>query len=166
MLRFWPSALSQRRTLLLTFSEGCLRTLGCFALALQGQVAGSVAEPIDLSTDIVSLVARSGPRSVVLDSVRNLGVRQAPEPGQMITFTTEIPLAVGGWKVGVALEQAADSAGEVLRDLMTQHPDRHMTVLCGHTHSAGRVQVLSNLEVLTGAAEYGQPAIQKILTVP
>lgn len=39
-----------------------MRTLGCFALALQGQVTGSpAAEPIDLSTDIVTLVARSGP---------------------------------------------------------------------------------------------------------
>jgi 3',5'-cyclic-AMP phosphodiesterase len=58
------------------------------------------------------------------------------------------------------------AAGEVLRDLMDQHPDRHMTVLCGHTHSTSRIKILPNLEVITGEAEYGQPAIQEILTVP
>ena len=30
--------------------------------------------------------------------------------------------------------------GEVLVDIMQQHPDRQLTVLCGHTHSDGRAQ--------------------------
>jgi GWxTD domain-containing protein len=69
------------------------------------------------------MVARSGSRSVELDSVRHLGVQQTPEPGQMITFTTEIPLEVGTWRVGVALDQQRDSAGEVLRDNEVPVPD-------------------------------------------
>ena len=40
-----------------------------------------------------------------------------------------------------------------------------MTVLCGHTHSAGEAQVLPNLRVLTGGAEYGRPELQRVLAV-
>ena len=69
------------------------------------------------------MVARSGPRSVELDSVRHLGVSQAPEPGEMISFTTEIPLQAGSWNVGVALDQPRDSAGEVLRDTVVPVPN-------------------------------------------
>jgi predicted phosphohydrolase len=57
------------------------------------------------------------------------------------------------------------AAGEVLRAAMVAHPERRMTVLCGHTHNRSRLQVLPNLLVLTGAAEYGQPWVQRILEV-
>ena len=40
-----------------------------------------------------------------------------------------------------------------------------MTVLCGHTHSAGIAKILPNLEVRTGAAEYGRPELQGGLLV-
>jgi GWxTD domain-containing protein len=69
------------------------------------------------------LVARSGLRTFELDSVRHLGVHQVPEPGQMVTFTTEIPLPPGSWNVGVALRQQPDSAGEVLHDRDVPVPD-------------------------------------------
>jgi GWxTD domain-containing protein len=69
------------------------------------------------------LVARSGPSAVEIDSVRQLGVRQAPQAGQMVTFTTEVPLEVGTWKVGLALQQQRDSAGEVLHDEEVPVPD-------------------------------------------
>jgi GWxTD domain-containing protein len=69
------------------------------------------------------LVARSGPRAFELDSVRQLGVQQEPQPGQMVTFTTEVPLQAGNWKVGLALEQQRDSAGEVLHDRDVPIPD-------------------------------------------
>ena len=47
---------------------------------------------------------------------------------------------------------------------MTSRPDRQMTVLCGHTHGA-EAQVLPNLRVLTGGAEYGEPKVQRVLEV-
>ena len=37
-----------------------------------------------------------------------------------------------------------------------------MTVLSGHTHGGGRAQILENLTVLTGAAAYGEPAVQEV----
>ena len=56
-------------------------------------------------------------------------------------------------------------AGEVLVEVMDAHPGRRLTVLCGHTHSPGRVQIRPNLLVRTGGARYGHPAIQDILEV-
>ena len=56
------------------------------------------------------------------------------------------------------------AVGEVLAEAMAAHPECEMTVLCGHTHSPGEAQILPNLRVLTGGAEYGRPAIQRVLT--
>ena len=61
---------------------------------------------------------------------------------------------------------ACRAVGEVLREAMAAHVECEMTVLCGHTHSPGEAQVLSNLRVLTGGAEYGRPEVQRVLTVP
>ena len=40
---------------------------------------------------------------------------------------------------------ACKAVGEVLVEAMASHPECEMTVLCGHTHSAGEAQVLPNL---------------------
>jgi GWxTD domain-containing protein len=69
------------------------------------------------------LGGRSGARSFQLDSIRQFRVEQAPGPGQMMTFTTEVPLEAGTWKVGLALEQQPDSAGEALHDPEVPVPD-------------------------------------------
>ena len=90
------------------------------------------------------LVARAGDRSVELDSVRHLGVHQVPEPGQMVTFTTEVPLTPGRWKVGVALQQQQDSAGEVLHDDDVPVPD-------------GRGRSLSLSDIVLGDESGGRP---------
>jgi predicted MPP superfamily phosphohydrolase len=45
---------------------------------------------------------------------------------------------------------------------MLQHPNRKMTVLCGHTHGGGTAQILPNLTTITGPAEYRSPVIQSI----
>lgn len=55
--------------------------------------------------------------------------------------------------------------GDVLKDFMGQHPAKEMTVLCGHTHSSGQCEVLSNLKVVTGGAEYGAPQVQQIVNI-
>lgn len=57
------------------------------------------------------------------------------------------------------------AAGDILKDVMKGHPDAEMTVLCGHTHGAGECQVLPNLRVVTGGAEYGFPQIQQVLEI-
>jgi hypothetical protein len=48
---------------------------------------------------------------------------------------------------------------------MKKHLGKQMTVICGHTHGAGEAQILPNLRVLTGGAEYGNPVKQRVLEV-
>jgi predicted MPP superfamily phosphohydrolase len=54
------------------------------------------------------------------------------------------------------------AAGKVLCELMAARPDREMLVLCGHTHCEADVQILPNLRVLTGGADYGHPIVQRV----
>jgi Icc protein len=57
------------------------------------------------------------------------------------------------------------AVGDVLLSAMKAHPEKQMTILCGHTHGAGEAQILPNLRVLTGGAEYGTPMVQRILEI-
>lgn len=52
------------------------------------------------------------------------------------------------------------AAGDVFIEMMSKHPNKNMTILCGHTHSGGFSQILPNISVRTGGAVYGQPNIQ------
>ena len=52
--------------------------------------------------------------------------------------------------------------GEALVEIMSTRPDCQLTVLCGHTHSAGSARISPNLVVHTGGAEYGEPTIQNV----
>jgi hypothetical protein len=60
---------------------------------------------------------------------------------------------------------ACAATGTVLRDFADAHPERQVTVLCGHTHSAGEAVIRPNLRVRTGSARYGEPAVQDVITV-
>lgn len=53
--------------------------------------------------------------------------------------------------------------GDTLVRIMNKHPDRHLTVLCGHTHSWAKAQILDNLTVFAAQAVYGSPELQRIL---
>ena len=53
--------------------------------------------------------------------------------------------------------------GNLLIRLMEHYSHRHLTVLCGHTHHSGTVDIRPNLTVHTGAADYGTPAIHQAL---
>ena len=57
------------------------------------------------------------------------------------------------------------AVGRALEDIMAARPNRHLTVLCGHTHGAGEAQIGGNMHVLTGEAKYGRPTIQQVLDV-
>ncbi|MEP7325101.1 MAG: metallophosphoesterase [Gemmatimonadota bacterium] len=93
---------------------------------------------------------------------------RALERWQQVIFLTHVPpFAEAAWHMGKISDDdwlphfASRVTGEALREIMTQHPDRELLVLCGHTHSAGEVSVLPNLRVLTGGARYGYPEIQR-----
>ena len=60
---------------------------------------------------------------------------------------------------------ACKAVGDVLLEAARSFPDCQVLVLCGHTHGGGEVQVLDNLRVLTGPAEYGKPKVERVLSV-
>ena len=60
---------------------------------------------------------------------------------------------------------ACKATGDVMRRIMEANPQSRLLVLCGHTHGSGEVQITENLQVLTGGAEYGHPAIQRIFDI-
>jgi hypothetical protein len=60
---------------------------------------------------------------------------------------------------------ACQAVGDALREIMTSRPHCRLTVYCGHTHNSGTAQVLPNLLVFTGAAEYGVPALSGVLEI-
>jgi len=85
---------------------------------------------------------------------------------RVVLLTHVPPFAEAAWHLGRMSDEealphfACRAVGEALTEIMATRPDRYLTVLCGHTHSPGFVQVRANLEVHTGSAEYGAPAIQ------
>ncbi len=57
------------------------------------------------------------------------------------------------------------AVGDALLHAAESNPGCQMLVLCGHTHGGGEAQILDNLRVLTGEAEYGRPEVQRILQI-
>ena len=57
------------------------------------------------------------------------------------------------------------AVGDVLLETAKHYPQCEITVLCGHTHHSGTIQMFPNLYVKTGSAEYGQPHVEEILTI-
>jgi predicted MPP superfamily phosphohydrolase len=57
------------------------------------------------------------------------------------------------------------AVGDVLLEMMKVYSECKLTVLCGHTHGQGEVEVLPNLHVKTGGAEYGEPKLQEVIEV-
>jgi 3',5'-cyclic-AMP phosphodiesterase len=55
------------------------------------------------------------------------------------------------------------ATGRALAEAAEANPSTEFLVLCGHTHGAGYVRILPNLEVFTGGAEYGRPSLQRVL---
>lgn len=68
-------------------------------------------------------VAASGDTVIESDSTRRFRVPEAPAPGQMLTFTTELPLGSGRWTFGSVLRQPMDSAGQFFRTPALDVPD-------------------------------------------
>ena len=64
-----------------------------------------------------------------------------------------------------AVHFVSEVAGEMLSQVMAEHPSVDLTVLCGHTHSKGKVDILPNLHVVNGGAAYKRPVPQAPLYV-
>jgi predicted MPP superfamily phosphohydrolase len=60
---------------------------------------------------------------------------------------------------------ASKVVGDVLISVMEAHPDCNLRVFCGHTHGGGAADILPNLKVYTGGAEYRNPRVQMVFEV-
>jgi hypothetical protein len=87
---------------------------------------------------------------------------------QVLVVTHVPPLREACWHRGGYSDDdwlpyfTCKALGDVLLAEARRRPDRRITVLCGHTHSGGECRPLPNLRVVTGAAEYGRPAVQPL----
>jgi predicted MPP superfamily phosphohydrolase len=90
---------------------------------------------------------------------------------QVIVATHVPPFREAAWHRGGLSDDAylpyfsSKVVGEVLLAVARAHAQCTFLVLCGHTHGSGALQVLDNLRVLTGAAEYGKPEVQQLIDV-
>lgn len=55
---------------------------------------------------------------------------------------------------------SSKAMGDMIVSIAKKNEDINFLVLCGHTHGKADVQILKNLRVLSGGAEYYQPEIQ------
>ena len=55
--------------------------------------------------------------------------------------------------------------GRVLTDFALDRPAVDVRVLCGHTHDRYDVDILPNLHISVGGAEYGSPAVAGVLEI-
>ena len=82
------------------------------------------------------------------------------------------PLREACWHEGAISDDqwsphfTCQAVGTALVEIMRDHPDHRLTVLCGHTHGSGECAPLPNVHVLTGGAEYGRPAVNRLFELP
>lgn len=93
---------------------------------------------------------------------------QALRQGKHVILVTHVPpFKESCWHIDRPSDDnglphfACKAVGEVLREVMEKHPEHRLTVLCGHTHTGCDVEMLPNLRVIAGFAEYGNPVIQR-----
>jgi predicted phosphohydrolase len=57
------------------------------------------------------------------------------------------------------------ATGDAILAIMQLNPQRKLTVLCGHSHSAGDAHITDNVYVISSAATYGAPCIARVWEV-
>ena len=113
-----------------------------------------VAGAVEAATDQLQPVI-VGPTTL---DTQGLELIEAPDVIEMDEKPTEAVRA----KERSSLVIACRAVGDCLTAIMQERPDQCLTVLCGHTHSAGSARISANLVVHTGGAEYGEPTIQNV----
>jgi 3',5'-cyclic AMP phosphodiesterase CpdA len=88
---------------------------------------------------------------------------------QVLLATHIPPLREACWHEGRTSDDewaphfTCKAMGDAILSIMRDFPDRQLTVLCGHTHSAGECRPLGNVQILTGGAKYGRPVVERVL---
>lgn len=55
------------------------------------------------------------------------------------------------------------AGGTAIMDVLKSHPNGHVLVLCGHTHTRARIRISEQITVCVAGAEYDRPEIQAVL---
>ena len=103
--------------------------------------------------------------------LKSVLIPAAEKHPRVIVATHVPPFREAAWYAGQPSNDhflpffSCKAVGDVLLEAARAHPVCQILVLCGHTHSGGEVQVLANLQVLTGPAEYGKPQIERVIEV-
>ncbi|MFW5748401.1 MAG: metallophosphoesterase family protein [Chloroflexota bacterium] len=120
--------------------------------ALLERLRGLGAQAGDYLRGMLPEAARHYPRVYVLT--------HAPPFREACWYQGRIP----GWNDPYLPHFTCKATGDALLATAQAFPQTHFTVLCGHVHFSGKAQLLPNLTVLTGGAEYGKPAVQQVFT--
>lgn len=106
------------------------------------------------------------------DYLRGILPQAAAQYGEVFVMTHVPPFIESCWYEGrtPALDDpylphfTCKATGDALLAVADAHPQVRFTVLCGHVHHGGEAQVRPNLRVLTGAAEYEKPTVQRVFS--
>lgn len=95
-----------------------------------------------------------------------------PEDAEQVLVITHVPpYRESCWYEGRTTDDwwapffVCGAVGDVLSEFAKSRPDIQVTTLCGHTHHGGIAPMSSNHCVYTGAAEYGTPRVEAVVTV-
>ena len=80
--------------------------------------------------------------------------------------TDGISVAAFGPALTIPYDDALRRDLRAILDIARQHPDKTITVLCGHTHHRTVYSPESNLKVQVAGAEYHHPQVADIMLIP
>lgn len=145
-----------------------------------GRLGNPETTPVMLNDFVHIGDLRGLPRRALIGKLRTLGDEEAARGRELlvaalsehehVVFVTHVPpFREACWHEGAISNDdwlpwfTCKAMGDMLLEVADAHPRRSITVLCGHVHSRGTARMRDNLVVLTGAAEYGAPAVERIL---
>ena len=147
----------------------------------EGDWEGTSVRPPDFD-EIDELKEAGTDRSVLRDRLCRLGDEAADHlrrvlPAALTTHERVLvathvpPFRETSWYEGENSGEAwlpffcCRAVGDVLLAMSDRYAERKISVVCGHCHGTGEVQVGSNIRVLTGGAEPCSPQLQRLLEV-
>lgn len=112
----------------------------------------------------MKLLRRYGNRAG--DTIRARLKEALPRFKHLLLMTHVPPWKEATWHEGAHSDDAwlpwfsCKAVGDVIVDEVGKHPDRVMTVICGHTHGRGYSKINKQIDVYTGGARYRSPKVQ------
>lgn len=145
----------------------------------EGDWEGTGVRPPDFD-EIEDLKRLAGDRIAICKRLRELGseaaghldrvLPEALEKHERVIVATHVPpFREASWYDGENSTEpwlpffCCRAVGEALLRMAERYPDREVSVLCGHCHGAGEVQIRENLHVRTGGGEPCSPQVQGIV---